>query len=207
MSEIFIVKGTSGSGKSTRTTHLVNFLKSKFEITDFIFKGIPIGLYWKEKNILFLGKICKNKVWRSFDDFDYYFTGIAEFCDYTCEHRNELSMFIEGSGVVITNRLRPNYLHEVMGIDNLFIQYYCFDTVENFSNRKFLRNGKRAENGWGKNDSFNKEFEKCRAESLEGDLILLDNFDVPVYDLGYKFLNLIGSDLGDEFVNYCKLNF
>lgn len=216
--EIFMVKGASGSGKSTRYLYLIRFLKHiGFKFHEEFYTNIngekeKIGIVCDDLQLFFLGKISdKTGLWRGMDDSLDIFIKIDYLFDFIRVKLDDYSFCIEGSSVTRSFRFRPIYFSENLGITSGILQYYNFDSKDNFSKRKFIRSGKVGENGWDANNSFIGDFNKSMEEisSVNIDLdIYNDNFDAPVYDIGCKVLRKLEAGfLESKFIEYCNENF
>lgn len=213
MDKILICKGASASGKSTRVQRILEYFQHiGIELEDYYYTDINglrkiVGV--KVMDILFIGQISKKKkIFRGFDDVGDYFIKIQHFFDFLKENKDEMMFVIEGSGVVITNKLRPEYLNSEMGISELLMQYYIFDSEESFAERKFMRSGAVGVNGYARNELFIGEYKKTLEENkyYPEENIHFDMYDAPEFDLGVKFFEFIGSDedVVLDFIDFCE---
>lgn len=216
---IFCVKGVSGSGKSSRVLQLLKFFEnekltlSDFKFTNFEGKEKTIGVLVEEISLVFIGKIYKSgeiERWQGYDVVTGSFGKSEHLSSFLKENSKKYSFIIEGAGVTRTNRLRPLYLHDECGFDNIFMQYYNYsqDQKPEYLNRIVGRSGKEPGKGtmWDKCIDFEREGEVSKQECLEVKCRTFhsyDLFDVPINDFGIKFLNFLGlPDFIDEFKKF-----
>lgn len=219
MKEIFMVKGASASGKSTRYLYLIRFLKSlDLKFTEYIYtsdngKSEKFGLICEDLNLFFLGRISeKTGLWRGMDDSLDIIGNVNNLFSFIKEKSEKYSFCIEGSSIVRSYRFRPLYLRNEIGFDFVFIQYYNFKNKQDFIDRKFIRSKKIGENGWDCNESFINDYYKSLDESKKFNddsvIVVENNFDSPVYDIGVKVLNQIGGEfLINKYIDFCNSNF
>lgn len=220
---VTVVKGISGSGKSTRVYLLLSFLRSLgYNLYDYSFinvdgKSKVAGIFIKEFNLIFIGKLYERNGIECYQGYDVktsYFGKSSDFSDFL-RQRNEINFIIEGAGVTATNRLRPEFLYEYCGFSNIFMQYYNYnpDQYEQYKSRIILRSGKMSKTGtmWDKCTGFIADYEKSVSESkkiLKSDESASINcfynlFDEDYCDFGVKFLQINNlSQLIDSFVTY-----
>lgn len=216
MGELYLVKGASASGKSTRYLYLIRYLKSiglNFATVQHNGRGKleDVGIICEELKLFFLGRISnKTGLWRGLDDSLDVFGGNNNLFDFIKTYNKEYSFCIEGSSVTRSDKFRPQFLLNSMGYSFVIVQYYNFVNKQEFIDRKFVRSGKVGENGWDVNDAFLRDMSKALDESkkFENSVIFENNFDEPVYDIGVKiFVRMNLEFMIDDFINYCELNF
>lgn len=222
---IIIVKGTSGSGKSTRVYLLLDFLQSLgVKLEPFLFKTIDgkekqVGLYSEDFNMLFVGgfyEYGKIKRWQGYDNVTGKICG-AEGLSYFLKGISDLGIdiLIEGSVCCQTNRLKPYDLYHVSGYKNImYVRYdYSVDGFQDYKDRIYNRAG----NINNREDSFDKNNRKffldCRKAEKEaeevnksgGNVVVYDRlYNCPVWDLGVNFFRFLGLEfLIDDYKTYC----
>ena len=219
--EIYLVKGISGCGKSTRVLKLLQFFRNcGFCIEDYMYqtptgKNKSVGLLVKELNILFIGKVyIKNghEVWQGYDSVTDDFGKSEDFTNYLINHKRNHILIIEGSGVTFSYRLRPKFLVDVVGFKNIVIQYYNFPKTEGsrqaYYNRVMERNGKlpKSDAMWLKNNGFHSDYNSAIEDSKTYPCTIYnDTHEPPIDDFGIKFLIDEGlEDFIEDFVIFCN---
>lgn len=197
MPNMFVVKGPSGIGKGTRVVQFIEFLRSKFipeelfyEVTNKAGKVTrkPLGLLFKEFNLVFIGSYTiSNKSnlasWTSMDSLHAALkTGEAARAELLKLTQKGYSLVCEGEPLMLSDKWRPAFLKEHFGLDKLIMVYFHYNDREQYDERILGRSGKVAgDSGWGRNESYPKEFLKSRDELLSmggvrTDLVQQDNF-------------------------------
>lgn len=224
-STIFLVKGISGSGKSTRVYLFLEYLESlglelqPFRFTTLDGKEKEIGLYSPDLNTIFVGKWYENggvRRWQGHDSMTgrlCHSEGLSHFLKSVANQG--YSVVLDGAGTTATWRLRPKYLFE----DNKFneiihIRYdYTPDQLEDYRNRIEYRSGEppKGDSMWRKSQTFLHDYQKAVEEAKEvqkaGCHVQLFDlpYDEPVYDLGVKILeHFCLEDVVPEFITYCN---
>lgn len=222
---IILVKGISGSGKSTRIYLFLDFLKSiGSDIVPFHSKMVngmnkEVGVYSPDFNLVFIGKYYQQagvQRWQGYDSMTKKFChseGLSFFLKKMGEECR--SVLVDGAGTTATWRLRPSYLFNESGFNNiLHIRYdYRDNQFEEYCERITYRSGEppKGDSMWRKHNTFQHDMDKAVKEAEEvrksgGVVQLLDNpYDAPVWDLGVNVLNFYGvDDVCEEFIEYCK---
>lgn len=217
MGGIFVVKGISGSGKSSRVFQIIKYLEAigcKYEDFHYINKEDKdriVGILFKSLNIVFLGKFYNSggvERWQGYDSVTSCFMKSEYFSEFLKENRN-YNLFVEGAGVTQTNRLRPHFLSNSLGFTKIFIQYYNYDNKQDYLDRIVYRSGKVPEKAtmWDKNASFIAEsLWSLKDQETIACEVFINKFDAPIEDLGVKFLKFIGSDEETikDFIDFTK---
>lgn len=209
---IVVIKGISGSGKSTRVYYFLDFLESigsklePFEFTNINGKTDVIGVYSAEFNMVFVGKFySENGVrrWQGYDSMTNRLgksEGLSDFLKKMSDRG--ISVLIDGAGVTATHRLRPMCLaadSEMMNI--LYIRYdYREDQRDEYRARITYRSGEppKGDQMWRKHSNFQKDCEKAQNEaamvnSAGANAVIADcPYDAPVWDLGARILEFFG---------------
>lgn len=223
---VAIVKGVSASGKSSRVYQLFLFLEKEVEFSKELFyyvnsegKKRQVGVLFPEVNLLFIGKEYETggvKRWQGYDSVTSSFVNSAGFSEFLKEQIKETSIIVEGAGVTQTNRLRPKFLFEELGIENVYIQYYNFleSEKDKYEERLILRSGSVPPKGtmWDKCRSYNKEHSKSikESEDLTGKgtfEVFWDSYDTPIFDFGLKFMIICMPDIFCEDLELFFLEF
>lgn len=224
---IILVKGVSGSGKSTRVYCFLDYLKHiGMELKPYLWvnsAGVEkeIGVYAEDLNLLVLGKYSTvNGVhkWQGLDSVTGCFINAQGVSDFLQQAgRMKLNVLVEGAGTSVTWRLRPMELCAVCEYLNIFYFVYTFKESQwdAYSARLVYRSGQapRSDAMWRKRKGFESDYRETvqQAEELNavGANIQIDYnlYDVPSWDLGSKLLKLWGlADLCEEYVQYTQDN-
>lgn len=222
---IVLVKGISGSGKSTRVFLLLDYLQEigeRFEpyiYTPLTGKTQPVGVYSSALNMVFVGKFYEDggvKRWQGYDSMTSRLAkaeGLSHFLLDTS--RKNHNILIDGAGTTVTWRLRPLDLCGTSEFTNiLHVRYdYRDDQWGEYCARIAYRSGKppKGDCMWRKHKTFQHDFEKAIVEAKEvndagGYVVLRDQpYDAPVWDLGNEIFQFYG--LGEEvndFIDFCQ---
>lgn len=223
---IVLVKGASGSGKSTRVFLLLNYLAEIGErfipyeyMSEKTGKLQTIGMYSSALNLIFLGKYYEKngvKRWQGHDSVTGCFGGSAGMSKFLLDtSRRGHGVLIEGAGTTATWRLRPLELCGTSEFTNiLYIVYdYRNDQYDDYIARIIHRTGKppASDAMWHKHVTFQNEYEKAvqegRLVNEAGGNVVLRNqlYDAPVWDFGKELLEFYGlhSEVPD-FIAYCQ---
>lgn len=211
---VIIVKGISASGKSTRVFQLYKFLESlgiskhDFEYVNLNGEKKTVGILFEEINLLFIGALYSTGTIERFQGYDAKtssFVNSQGFSDFIKATLPNHSIVIEGAGVTQSNRLRPKFLHEYCGCDNIFIQYYNYtqNQKDKYLERVMGRSGKYpGETMWNKASSFEKENfmsikEKADLPVSVNTYVDYKLYDAPIEHFGVELFKFLGMN---EFV-------
>lgn len=222
---IVLVKGISGSGKSTRVYLFLEFLESLgMELQPYMFttldgKEKQVGVYSPDFNMVFVGKFYDNggiRRWQGYDSM----TGRlckAEGLSYFLEKEAEAGhgVLIDGAGTTVSWRLRPLDLCGTCGFTNiLHVRYdYRDDQWDEYCARITYRSGEppKGDCMWRKHRTFQHDFEKAVREGNEvieagGNVVLHDEpYDAPVWNLGVHILKFFElGDMCEDFKRFCE---
>lgn len=222
---LILVKGISGSGKSTRVYLFLEFLEhigvsfEPFKFVNIEGKEREIGVYAKDLDMVFVGKFYENGGIRRWQGYDSV-TGRLHKAEGLSYFLTEMSnaghtVVIDGAGTTASWRLRPLELGATNGILNiLHIRYdYTDEQWDEYCKRIVYRSGKEPKGDamWRKHGTFESDYKKAVEEAKEvndlGACVEVYNrpYNTPVYDLGASILKFIGlPELVDDFVTYCK---
>jgi ABC-type dipeptide/oligopeptide/nickel transport system ATPase component len=224
---ICCVKGVSGSGKSTRVFLLIKFLEhcgfvtEDFKFINFENKEKVVGILFPDLDIVFIGKKYITGSFERFQGYDVmtgYFGKSALFSDFLKENSSKYHFVVEGAGVTGTNRLRPLFLHDFCGFENIMIQYYNYelDQKDEYQARIIYRSGKLPNKGtmWDKCSGFISDHRDSLKEitglkQVLGEDINMYSFynpyNTPEYDFGMKMLTFMNmEDFIPAFSNFCR---
>jgi hypothetical protein len=200
---IFVVKGISGSGKSSRVFQLLKFFEKQGKtLSDFYFTNVEgkerlVGVLVEEENLLFIGKLYKSGAverWQGYDAVTGAFKGARYFSEFLENNVNSFSVIVEGAGITQTHRLRPKFLSE-SGFENIMMQYYNYPEKgkEQYYNRIIYRSGEKPKKDvmWDKNLGFinDAKFSEKEIKEVQGVKIFMskDEFEEPPSDFGEKY--------------------
>lgn len=224
-SSIVLVKGISGSGKSTRVFLFLEYLKKigvqidPFFITSCDDKIKQIGVIARELNLIFVGKYYTDggvSRWQGLDSVTSRLedsSGLSEFIE-KCAERG-YNLLIEGAGTTATWRLRPKDLIENRNIKNiLLVRYdYADDEKDKYHERIKYRSGKNpnSDSMWDKSHNFMNDFKKSIQESdgfsvCQNTILLHDlSYTSPTFDLGCNILSFFDcEDMCGGFMEFCE---
>lgn len=222
---IYLVKGISGSGKSTRVYLFLEYLESLgLELTPFKFKTLDgkekeVGVYCEDLDLIFVGKWYENggvRRWQGHDSMTgrlCHSEGLSYFLKSVAQKGH--SVVLDGAGTTATWRLRPKFLFEDNGFKSIVhIRYdYKPEQLQEYYDRIEYRSGEppKGDSMWRKSKTFLHDYQKAVEEAkmviLAGCHVSLHDepYDAPVYDLGVRILEHVGlEDVKDEFVAYCQ---
>lgn len=208
MEKVFIIKGISGTGKSSRVLQLILFFEQVMG-----YKRIPyyhehpetlkdkeVGIFFEEPNILFIGKTYERDGVERFQGYDAVtgcFGGAALFSDFMKETGKHHHIVVEGAGVTLSNRLRPKFLFEYCGFTDQFYQYYNYENSdygkEKYHERLMLRSGKVTEKDsmWTKCKSYEGEFKKVEEEAKELEISVMHFYDDETPDISHLGIQML----------------
>jgi len=187
--------GANGVGKSTRTFHLVEYMKNHFKYEEFTYeisrkgkdpKIETIGLLF-ENGWLVLGKFSKEGTqWVSLDSaiLSKWEQRIAFIEDMAS--RDEIkTVFMEGYFNNRSMQSSPENLH-AHGVTEVDIITSYYNDISEFIDRTNGRTGKErglewAEQspGWNDNKLFDKLYHKFKEEEKDNDMVVRLDIDVP----------------------------
>jgi len=217
-SSIFVCKGISGCGKSSRVFQLLKYFDSiGMELSEFKFtnsegKEKTVGILVNMLDLVFIGKIYKSgevERWQGYDTMTKTLDSASGLTKFLTENKDQYSFVIEGAGITDTHRLRPQFLNNVIGFNQIVLQYYSYESQDQYLNRIIYRSGQvpKKDVMWNRNVGFGRDYDRSIKESVGIDncLVYKDNFDVPIWDFGVKYLISSGLDeLIDEFIQYTE---
>lgn len=178
---LVLVKGCSGTGKSTRTSFLIEKLKERgfSSLPPLNYDGKPVCLNIVDplSNLTYkiFGKYTKTGKWQGFDIVTKYFPSsevITQFVIETFSNNDGQILIIEGASTTLSWRWRPIYLSQLDQTYQLFtycvIIYYQFqkDGFDSYVSRILERSNKLVKNSvmWEKNKYFLNEYKKTLLE-------------------------------------------
>jgi hypothetical protein len=215
---IFIVKGISGSGKSSRVFMLLKYFEflgltlSDFKFTNVEGKERQIGILVEELSLLFIGKLYKSgdiERWQGYDAVTGVFCKAVHFSEFLQTNKNKYSFIIDGAGITQTHRLRPKFLRGEIGFNDILIQYYIYDNKQQYLDRIIYSSGEPPKKDvmWEKNDGFMADCCWSMEDSKSIKCTVYCNDVTPsIDDFGIKLLKHIKSDteLIDGFIEFVQ---
>lgn len=217
-----LLLGTSGTGKGTRVSQLLTFLETKFEGRPFYFihngKQRQLGLYFDDVGVFFIGQwtISNKSGLKSWTSLDYVnsVTGKTDLTIQTVKETAIGHVVGEGEPMLLSNKYRPLFMHEMYDISQMSFMIFDYATREEYDARILGRSGKIAgEGGWARNESYAKQPAKMMDElqQLQNDRCNVEffvekhNYDAPLTCWGETFLEFIGHGaLVPEFLEFSK---
>lgn len=207
---ISVVKGCSASGKSSRVFQVFKFFEfCGIKYKDFSFKvdskEVVCGIIFEDLNIVFIGKVYESgrvQRWQGYDSVTGRFGNSEGFSNFLKAHSQDFSFIVEGAGVTQTHRLRPKFLYEFCGFENIFIKYYNYnqDQKDIYHKRVVLRSGKIPDKDtmWDKTKAFEREYYNMSLKEMN-DLpknvncdVDYRGFDEPIWEYGMHLLAFLG---------------
>lgn len=180
MNNLYVIKGTSGTGKGTRVCQLIEFLKTKETPstvqTVYNGKAKNVGLLFKKHDVLFIGVVTTSnksglKSWTSMDYIHSSFGG-SEGAHSVLNDIKDMAgtIILEGEPMMVSHRWRPDYIEDNWNPERLCLMYFTYelDQREEYDKRITKRSGKAAgDSGWSRNQMYHNEFPKSDNEALE----------------------------------------
>lgn len=224
---IVLVKGTSGSGKSTRVYCFLDFLESiGLELMPHRWvnsegKEKEVGVFIPEFNLVVLGKFYENqgvRRWQGLDSVTSRFVNSAGLTDFLVDAGlKRMNVLVEGAGTSVSWRLRPMELVATCEFMNiLYVRYdYTEEEHEEYYSRVVYRSGKppKGDSMWRKRHGFGSDFAKSVEEAgllneAGANVILKDEaWNSPVWDLGCNIFEFFGiPEICGEFREYVNNN-
>lgn len=221
-----ILKGPSGTGKGTRVSQLIEFLKTKEKPIPFYYSMISkssMGLLFKESGILFIGSyVCSNKgglsSWSSLDSVHAAVKTasngrlvVLEAIDFARQHSKEnICIVMEGEPMLLSDKFRPEFLSKTYQPNHLMISYFTYSSRDEYEARIQGRSGiPGGDSGWGRADGYPKDFEKSKEEAVLLDdtqcHLSMRSFDETYWKWGADLLTLLGKPV-DEYSAWSKNN-
>lgn len=222
---IVVIKGISGSGKSTRVYYFLDFLEhiggelKPFEFTNINGRKDTIGVYSEDFNMVFVGKFYYDggvRRWQGYDAMTGRLGKSPGLSDFMLQMTQRgISVLIDGAGVTATHRLRPECLmaeSEMMNI--LYVRYdYREDQRDEYRARITYRSGEppKGDQMFRKNGNFLHDYEKAVKEAelvnqCGGNAVIVNQpYDAPVWDLGVRILEFFGcGELVSEYRKFAE---
>lgn len=222
MKSFGLIFGSSGTGKGTRVNQFMQFLNTVYTPTikmdkDINGKLFPVGLYYKELDLLILGKYVTNKQtnitsWSSMDSLWSKYGGTEPTMEAISKFNH--NVLCEGYANMDTFRVRPVHMNQ-KGCETFFYQTYSYgkEGFEDYLGRIIGRSGKepKGTTAFEKDRSVEACYKKVitEMESLNKDTTHIYNykFDKEIYSIGYDYLKFLGlADLAEEFLKYTETN-
>lgn len=174
---IVVIRGTSGTGKGTRVVQFLEWLRTKYEpeLIEYEFdkKMIQVGFWFKEINLVFIGKYTvSNKSglasWTSMD-FIHSTLKSSEMANSLLKYLKikfkDATIILEGEPMMQSHRWRPEFVHQDLGFNNMAFISFIYQAREDYDKRIIGRSGKAAKDtGWGRNEQYTKDHVKIMSE-------------------------------------------
>lgn len=180
MQNLFVIKGTSGTGKGTRVAQLIEFLHTKEEPDELFFTSLgktpkqkPLGLLFRSLGLVFIGGYTvSNKSglasWTSMDSLHAALkTGEAARAELKKLFDQGYSLVCEGEPLMMSDKWRPEFLMDFFKPNKLVMVYFHYTDRKDYDERIKNRSGKPAgDSGWSRNESYGKEYVKTCEEMM-----------------------------------------
>lgn len=223
---IVLVKGISGSGKSTRVYLFLSWLESigeKFTPYTAVIDGKQkeIGIYCESFNLIAFGKFYEKggvKRWQGLDSVTGKLGSANNLCALLRDISSQgINVLMEGSGMTASWRYRPHYLSQNLGFSNILHLRYCYepDQLDVYQGRIELRSGKpnSGQAMWGKRHAFENDWQVAEKEAIDvnaagGNVVILYHpYDSSIEDCGEHILDYFGfREYCENFREYCEKN-
>lgn len=229
---IFVLRGTSGTGKGTRVVQFIEWLMTIYTHTNVVYefnnKPLNVGIWFEDINLVFIGKYTRSNKsgltsWTSMD-FIHSTLKTSEMANslvkYIGQKYKNSTVILEGEPMMQSHRWRPEFVYSDLGYNNMAFVSIVYNDREEYDKRIIGRSGKAAkETGWGRNEQYKKDYEKIFCEfSKIGYLLESDSsnemFIKPAANMngvkcvGYNILSLYDSPLwsiGELIVDFVGL--
>jgi hypothetical protein len=209
-----ILKGASGTGKGTRVSQLIEWLKTQETPIVWTPQKKPFGLLFPKHGFMFIGCYTESNKsgltsWSSMDmvhatvkTADAGREILRRAKEYAIENSSfdTVSLVVEGEPMFLSDKYRPKFISEFYEPDNLYMSYFVYASREQYDQRIRCRSGidKGGDSGWSRADGYPKEFEKSKQEAVLLDkpscFITMHQFDEEVSLWGSIALNRQGFD-------------
>ena len=213
-----LLLGTSGTGKGTRLSQLLTFLDTKFDSAAIhvMQKGRQrqLGIHFRGIDVFVIGQwtISNKSGLKSWSSLDYInsMTGKTDLTIEMVKTETFGHVIGEGEPMLLSNKYRPTFMHEMYEIDKMSFHVYNYETREQYDERILGRSGKIAgEGGWSRNESYNKVVPKCQEEvdALDGIDFLAHKspHDASLTEFGENFLRFINhEELIEDFLKWSE---
>lgn len=225
--KVFTMMGISGTGKGTRLSQLIHFLTSKMESTNIIAmadKPCMIGVYFKDLNLICLGKwVRSNKSGRmiSFSSFDWIQSlvlasgkNIFDLINSSIKDLNIANVAFEGYPCMIDYRTITGKVNDGIGIipavHTQYFQYPLENGFELLQDRIVGRSGSRIKGTcWAGNIGIGRTGNAHNIAIQNNELTgYSETFDynAPVTTFGEHVLSVLKPSLVSEFLEFSKEN-
>lgn len=222
-----VLKGASGTGKGTRVSQLIEYLKTRE--TPKIWRNntsSDFGLFFPVHGFMFIGSyVVSNKSqltsWSSMDlvhaSLKTAENGrglIKDAINYLRDNSSSknLTLVLEGEPMLLSDKYRPEFIESEYTPDHLVLSYYMYESREQYDERIKGRSGveKGGDSGWSRAASYLSDFNKSKEESMKLDHtkchISMRGFDEEVWRWGCDLLSLLGWDDPSVFAQWAKDN-
>jgi len=213
MMHMAVLKGASGTGKGSRTSQLIEFLKTKEQPVHFLSEKRPSsswGLLFKKFGIMFIGcYVESNKSgltsWTSMDMIHATVKKaeigrevIKEAIGFmlTNTENENTCLVLDGEPMLLSDKFRPSFIEQEYKPDHLMISYFMYKDREEYDQRIMGRSGvKGGDSGWSRVAGYSSDFNKSKEEAVSLDAtqchISMHNFDETIWKWGSDLLTLL----------------
>ena len=216
-----ILKGASGTGKGTRVSQLIEYLKT-LEIPVHFYSTLKpknsFGLFFPINGMLFIGvNVVSNKSGlSSWSGMDSIHASIkkAEIGREVIKEAitllktskaSSLCIVIEGEPMFLSDKFRPEFIEKEYSPDRLLMSYFMYEDRKQYDSRIMGRSGKPSgDSGWSRVSGYQGDFDRSVSESQTLDStqcsISMRKFDETYWRWGADTLRSLGMDE----TNFCS---
>jgi hypothetical protein len=206
---LMMLKGTSGTGKSTRMNLIVKFLTARKK-----YEEISLGYIFKDLKLIIMGKSVLTETpsgvvqnWNSLDSLNSkYGTDLVLFYIRMLLDKG-YNVLCEGEPCIVSHKYRPILLQQKLQVENLWIRIFNYTDKDQYLRRIMDRNGKepRSNEGWLRNrvyrNDFNKIVKEAQAVGMKHD-VELHVHSYNKYQTGVEWFNYYLPEKTDDFKKF-----
>ena len=206
-----VLKGASGTGKGTRVSQLLEYMKTLD--TPVMFRSrlsskLDAGLLFPKLGFLFIGGFVKSNKsgltsWTSMDNVHATLKTaeagrelIKEAIEFLKSRAivDDVTIVLEGEPMLLSDKFRPEFIESEYKPERLYISYFMYSDREQYDKRIIGRSGGTGggDSGWSRASSYLSDFEKSKEEATRLDYtqcsISLRSFDEEVWRWGSDIL-------------------
>lgn len=225
---ISVLKGPSATGKGTRVSQLIEFLK-RIEVPKKIVLLVEghtfeAGLAFPEQGFFFIGTyVVSNKSsltsWSSMDMVHSTVKSAEagrECIHKVCEEalatskQNHACVVLEGEPMLLSDKFRPAFMSAEYKPSHLDISYFGYTERSQYESRIMGRSGKPGgDSGWSRAAGYFSDFTKSKEEAAQLDgtqcHLSFHEYDETYWLWGSHLLNKLGF-VSSDFVAWSKEN-
>lgn len=223
-----VLKGPSGTGKGTRVSQLIAFLREHETPTLLSYqigtKCRVVAHCFPEHGFFFIGDITvSNKSgltsWTSMDMI-HSATGTAEggreIIKFVKEEalkatkKDFACLVLEGEPMLLSDKFRPEFMSTEYAPQDLVLSYFGYTDRSQYEERIQGRSGvSGGDSGWKRSQSYEKDFKFSKEESVKIDAtqchLSFRLYDETVWKWGADIMDLLGVPCG-EFAKWSETN-